>query len=171
MIRYVFRDRPLALKGGRKADPQKIGEALAKIRKRTKGRCNSKSVLDAARDQSNYLNRFFDWEDSVAGEKWRQEQARQLVSSIDIVETHKGKERALPAFVSINQRGGHSYHPIGEVLGSAELQIIALRQAEADFESYSKRLMRFADIANAIRAVRDLIAKRRAEYEAARPQA
>jgi hypothetical protein len=170
MIKYVFRDRPVTLKGADKANPQRIGEALTKIRRETEGKCNSKVVLDRARDKSNYLHRFFEWRDGVAAEKYRQVQAQELMSCVDIIEREgKKDEKRLPAFVSLNGKGGRSYHTIGDVLGSAELQVIALKQAEADFESYARRLMAFADICGAIKEVTRLIKRRREEYEERRP--
>jgi len=171
MVKYVFKDRPNVLKGGAKASAQKTGETLAAIKARTKGRCNSKTILTAARDKSNYLHRFFDWNNTVAGEKWRLEQARALMSCVEIVETHNGRERRLPAFISLIDRGGRGYHTVQDVMNSDDLQVIALKQAEADFEAYAKRLMQFGEIADKIHEVRQLIRRRREAYEEARQQA
>ena len=165
MIKYVFKDRPLGLNNAKDADPQKIGEALTAIKQATKGRCNSKTILDVAHNRKHYLHQFFEWRDTVAAEKYRQEQARTLMSCLDIVETHRGKEKRLPAFISLIERGGRGYHTVGEVLDSAELQAIALRQAETDFEAHEKRLAVFGDICAAIRATREKIAEQRAKYD------
>lgn len=164
MIKYVFKDgRPNTLKGGSKADPQRIGEALADIKAKAKGKCNSKTVLDAARDKKNYLNRFFEWSDSIAAEKYRQEQAREIVTCIDIIEpaTKNEKARRLPAFINLAEKGGRNIYPVQDVLDSDALQSIALLQAERDLEAYEKRLMVFADICDAIRRARELIKERR----------
>ena len=166
MIRYVFKEgRPLGINNAKKADPQKIGEALAAIKRATKGRFNSKTVADACVDRKHYLHQFYEWRNEICGEKYRQDQARTLMSCLNIVESHKGEERQLPAYISLIEREGRSYHTAQEVIDSAELQAIALRQAEADLESYERRLRQFADICSAIRAARDLIAKRRAQHE------
>lgn len=168
MIKYAFKEgRPLGINNAKKANAQKIGEALTAIKRAAKGRYNSKAVLSAARDHK-YLHQFFEWRDSLAAEKYRQDQARCLMSCLDIVETHKGEERRLPAFISLIERSGRSYHTVHEVLDSAELQAIALRQAESDLESYERRLHQFADICTAIRAARELIAERRAKHEKTR---
>lgn len=165
MVRYVFRDKPNTLKGGAKASPQKIGEALDRIKREAVGRYNSKTILDAARDKKNYLHRFFEWRDTVAAEKYRQEQARELVSIIDIVDESDGEERQLPAFVSLIERDGRQYRTIGEVIDSVELQAIALRQAETDLEAYERRLRMFRDICDALRTAREKVAARRARYD------
>jgi hypothetical protein len=163
MIRYVFRDRPNTIKG--KADAQKIGEALDKIKQATPGRCNSRTFLNAARDKSNYLHRHLEWDDKIAGEKYRLQQIRELVSCIDIIDDSDKNKRQLPAFISLIERQGRGYHTAREVMDSATLQDIALRQAEADLAAYEKRLAQFVDICTAIRAARELIAERRAKYD------
>ena len=166
MIKYVFKEgRPLGLNNVKKADAQKIGEALTAIKQATKGRCNSKNILNVARDRKHYLHQFFEWRDALAAEKYRQDQARILMSCLDIVENHKGEERTLPAFISLIERTGRGYRTIAEVMDSAELQALALKQAEADFESHERRLAQFEDICDAIRAARELIAERREKYE------
>jgi len=163
MIKYVFRDRPITIKG--KADAQKIGEALDKVKQATPGRCNSRTFLNAARDKSNYLHRHLEWNDKVAGEKYRLQQIRELVACIDIVDTSSKEPKQLPAFISLIERQGRGYYTTREVLDSATLQDIALRQAETDLAAYEKRLVQFADICSAIRAARELIAERRAKYD------
>ena len=160
-IRYEFKERPLTIQNSKAANAQRIGEALAEIKQRTKGKCNSKTVLDVARNRKHYLHQFFEWRNTVAAEKYRQEQARELMSCVDIVEGKGNREKRLPAFVSLIDRGGRGYHTIGEILDSEHLQDLALRQAEADLESYERRLAVFHEICSAIRTARELIADRR----------
>jgi hypothetical protein len=170
MIKYEFKDKPITLKRpkGVKPNAQKIGEALSIIKDQTKGQCTSQTVLDAVKGKpKNYLHRFFDWKDDVAAEKWRKVQARELMNCINIVDLSQGRERKLPAFVSIVDRAGHSYHRVDQIMNSTHLTDLALRQAEADMESYERRLMQFADVCDAIRKARELIAERRARYTAA----
>lgn len=162
MVQYVFRDRPITIKG--KADAQKIGEALDKIKRATPGRCNARTFYNAARDKSNYLHRHLEWNNQICGEKYRLQQIREMVSCIDIVDTSGKEERQLPAFISLIERQGRGYHTAREVLDSATLQDIALRQAEADLAAYEKRLAQFQDICRAIRAAREMIAAKRAKY-------
>lgn len=164
-IRYEFKQRPLTLQNAKAANAQRIGEALAEIKQRTAGKCNSKTILDAARSSRHYLHRFFEWRDTIAAEKYRQEQARELVSCIDIVEK-KGNQitKRLPAFVSIMDKNGRGYHTVQEVVSSAHLQDLALKQAEDEMGYYEKRLEQFAEIANAIARARQLIRERRQRY-------
>jgi hypothetical protein len=166
MIKYVFRDKPNTLKGN--PDAQKIGEALDKIKRNTNGRCNSKTFLKAAHDKSCHLHRYLEWDDKVAGEKFRLSQIREIVSLINIVDS-RDEDKTLPAFVSIIDKGHRGYYPIREVLNSAHLQDAALRQAEADFASYERRLEQFGEICDAIRRVREAIRTARARQQTPHP--
>ena len=42
------------------------------------------AVVDYARDPDTALHAYFDWEDSVAAEKWRIEQARRIIRSVHV---------------------------------------------------------------------------------------
>ena len=48
------------------------------------GRITAHAVLDAARPASSPIHDCFDWDDSEAAEKWRLEQARELIRRVKI---------------------------------------------------------------------------------------
>jgi phage terminase Nu1 subunit (DNA packaging protein) len=50
-----------------------------------RGRLTAQMVLQEARAASSPLHGFFEWDDSEAAEKWRLEQARELVRRVKIV--------------------------------------------------------------------------------------
>ena len=168
MIKYEFKERPLTIQNAGKADAQKIGEALTRIKKQVKGKCGSKAALGVVtRDKKNYLRQFFEGRDNVAAEKWRQEQMRELMACVNIVEGEGKHQRRLPAFISIVDKGGRGYYTAQQVLDSTRLQVLALEQAESEMASCERRLTQFAEIVGAIRRARELIAARRARYERA----
>lgn len=75
-----------AAKGARFTDEeaQKIGPELEQIEERH-GKLTPDVILAEARKKKSYLHRFFDWSDSLAAEKWRKHQARQLISHVRVV--------------------------------------------------------------------------------------
>lgn len=50
-----------------------------------KGRLTPRAVVEAARDPNSPMHACFEWDDSVAGDKWRIEQARRLIRTVRIV--------------------------------------------------------------------------------------
>ncbi len=163
MIKYVFRDHVLPIKNAKRADPQKIGVALTKISDAHKGKLLPKMVVDEARAPNHVLHRHFEWNNEVAAEAYRLDQARALIRCIDMVDDED--ERPKPAFLSIADKAGTSYRTVGEVLASSDLQMLALKQAERDFEAHEKRLRAFSDLCAAIRDIRGRISAKRASLE------
>src|SRR5438105_923153 len=72
-------------------------QELLRINKRDGGITPS-AVVEDARPEEAPLHCAFEWDDSLAGEEWRQHQARNLIRAVKIVGT-TGRER--PAFLNV----------------------------------------------------------------------
>jgi len=80
-----------------KADPQVVGEELERIRERDGG-VSVDAMLEEARPDDAPLHPLCTWDDSVAGEKWRKHELRQVPRSLKVII----KEReSRPAYVHI----------------------------------------------------------------------
>lgn len=163
MISYTFRDGPVTIKNAKKADPQKIGTALAKIAEQQKGRLTPPAVVEAARDVRNPLHKHFEWDNQVAAEAYRLDQARMLIRSVALV----GEDDAepAPAFLSISDKVGTSYRSMGEILNSADLQSAVLAAAERDLAAFEKRYRQLKDICEIVSDARAKVAARRSKNE------
>jgi hypothetical protein len=133
MIKYIFReDEPLRIKAAHKADAQIIGTALETIRVSAGGELEPKRIVDTARDKKHPLHVHFEWDDILAGEAYRLEQARSLVRIVRVVdeEVDEGSTRA---FISVNlPKSGVSYRTASDVRNSRDLAEAVLAQAERD---------------------------------------
>ena len=160
MIRYVFADKPLAIKNASKAKPQPIGEALEKISAANGGRLEPQQIVDAAQTDRR-LKPHFEWNDAKAANSYRLEQARELVRIVHIesAETDSGVARA---FLSIHDKDGTSYRSIGEILRSEDLQTRVLQQAERDLLAWENRYRAIEDVCGLVRAARERLAEKRA---------
>lgn len=61
--------------------PGAIAKELKKLER--KGEITSQRVVNAARNESHPLHGCFEWDDTVAGEKWRNEQARRIIRTVE----------------------------------------------------------------------------------------
>jgi hypothetical protein len=99
-------------------------------------------VLEAARDETSPLHSHFEWDDSEAAEKWRQEQARRLIRSVRIVyreATDAERKRTVRKYVSVQQpEGRRAYRESAEIAQDP----VARRLVLADMEREWKTLMR-----------------------------
>lgn len=164
MIRYTFRDDgPVAIKNAAKADPQKIGEALASVARANAGHLTPKAVVEAARNARSPLHKLFEWDDAKAADSWRLEQAREIVRVVRVAEDD---EEPMRAFLSISDKEGVSYRTAADVRNSADLQLAVLRQAERDLEAFERRYRDLKDLCEEVSSVRKRISARRQEAEA-----
>jgi hypothetical protein len=160
MIRYVFSDSPLTIKGSAKADPQVIGDALEKIRSANDGRIQPKAVVESARSQKNPLHKHFEWDNSVAAESFRLEQARELIRCVRIVDTDV-KRGNVQAFVSVKSESGVNYHAVRDVQNSVTLRYAVLIQAEKDLDAWEKRYKELREICSVVAGARQMIKRKR----------
>ncbi len=94
-----------------------VKEALEQLAK--DGLLKPSAVVEAARDSSSPLHSHFEWDDSEAAEKWRQEQARQLIRSITIT-VDRGEPVQVRAYVSLpaDRENGNGYRRIEDVMSN-----------------------------------------------------
>ncbi len=165
MIKYIFAtDEPLPIKNAKKAKPQKIGVALEKIAAEHNGRLKPEDVVNAARDQAHPLHQYFEWDDKIAAESYRLDQARGIIRLVRVEDTNMSDGTAR-AFISISDDIGVSYRTIGEVKGSADLQMAVLKAADRDLEAFQMRYRNLVEICEAAQTARDLVKARREKAE------
>lgn len=76
----------------RPAREKVLEEVRLELRKlHCEGRLLAQDVVEAARNKASVLHGFFDWDDSSAAEKYRLDQARDLIASVrvDLTVNHK----------------------------------------------------------------------------------
>ena len=81
-----------SLKGIYKADPTKCYEEIQGIGEEVTPR----QVLDRARNKRTELHKCFDWDDSVAAEKYRLEQARDVLRKLIVVKREVDNDEREP---------------------------------------------------------------------------
>jgi len=97
MVKKKFKARegsPFSVK-----DAQKIGEELELIK--SKESLNPKNVLKRAKSKKSILHQYFEWDDSLASEKWRLQQARGIVSHVVEIVVIRGNEEEVRGFVNV----------------------------------------------------------------------
>lgn len=119
MTNYTFRNGT-RISG---VNAQTAGEELARIQN-AHGAITAPLVVDEARPTDALLHLAFEWNDLVAAEQHRQHQARNLIRSVQIIETDN---QMSPAYVHIQTT--RSYLPTTEVVCRVDLYDDAFRTA------------------------------------------
>lgn len=96
-----------------KADASKVGAEIEIIEEKT-----PQAIVDYARDKNTELHKCFEWNDSIAAETYRREQANVLLNNLVYVirEDVNSVSKEVKAFV--NTKKNEEYKPIDYVLRS-----------------------------------------------------
>lgn len=108
----------------RQIPAEMVGQELTRIYKRDGG-IEASAVVDEARPFDAPLHSAFEWDDTLAAEEYRQQQARQLVRAVVLVPEIERNETApvVRAFVSLHNPAGDThqarhYKPTLEVMAN-----------------------------------------------------
>ena len=127
--------------------------AFETIRKRD-GKLTAAAVVDDARPEESVLHEDFEWRDEIAAEKYRQQQARQMISAVRIV----WDEKSPPVRAYVNVRlveqdalsaademhpakdpPARCYMPLEEVLEQPQLRTQMLEDARRDAQTFRQK--------------------------------
>lgn len=124
-----------------------------------RGALTPKIVLDEARDPNHPLHGSFEWDDSVAGEKYRLGQARKLLQ-VRYKQEVGGEVRDLRAFMvsrptaaadddpDAEERPDSEYVPVEEIILDPIAKQLMLNQMARDWRNFERRyrgMKEFAD--------------------------
>lgn len=104
-------------------------------------------VVSLATDEAHPLHSRFEWDDTVAGPKYREVQAADLIRSVKVVyreATETEPARSTRAWVATRSPDTpHGYEPIEKVAADPLLRAMTLRQMERDVRDLKRRYSEF----------------------------
>ena len=80
------------------------------------GKLTTANVLEIARDPRSPLHKHFEWDDALAAESYRLDQARALVQSYRLHIVDTGGERNMRYYTNVIVRDEHAYRHTEEVI-------------------------------------------------------
>lgn len=120
---------------GFNADVQKVGEELEVLEKMTE--ISNKSVLEfAKKNKKSELNKCFEWDDKIAGEKYRLYQASNLISSISfIIEEEPVKKQKIYFSIKSDEKETRKFKNIKDILEDDEDYKALIQKAKNELET------------------------------------
>lgn len=120
------------------------------------GRLTPALVVDAARPVDSPLHHRFTWDDTVAGERWRQVEAAQLIRSCRIVYAEGPSPegpRTVRAFTALRETDlpTCNYMPTAVALADDFAAKLILRDMEREWRNLQRRYGHMAEFADMIR--------------------
>ena len=135
------------------SDGNSLRDVLGGIRAK-RGQLSDEIVVEEASDPKHPLHHRFEWNDAVAGHKYRLQQARVLLRvtyKVDI-----GDERVdLRAFVVPRRTDGVTgvYEPLEEVIADPMSREIMLREMRRDWQKFKRRYQHMQEFVNLVTEV------------------
>ena len=123
------------------------------------GDLTPKAVVDVARKQRNevgrYLHAHLEWDDKVAGEKYRHVQAQDLIQRVVTIRQHPetGVTIRVRAYIAIDHPDrGNVYEPLDEVLDDPMSTEIALMSMEREWKGLWRRAQQFEELVKLVKS-------------------
>lgn len=124
-----------------KADAQKVAEEIMSIGEDA----NTHQILDYARNESSELHKCFEWDDSLAAEKYRNLQARKVVQMLVIKEEVIPTERPEIRFFHIAEKE-KSYQPTQVIVRNKDKYKEMLEQAWRELRSFKAKYQMLTEL-------------------------
>lgn len=131
-----------------KADPNKAYEEVSSLDEIT-----PENVLDLARNENSVIHNDFEWDDTVAGERYRLIQARQMIQNFVIARQDKDAEpiRVLQISTTVNE-----YKPIEIILRNEDEYQNLLKRALAELKAFERRYKTLTELEPIFEAMKEL---------------
>jgi hypothetical protein len=106
-----------------KAKTKSVSERIRKelISLESAGRLTPADVVKKASDPRSPMHRYFTWDDSVAARKYREDQARALISDFTLTVKVNRTEFVMQEFVHVPNGSKQGYTSFSKVMGDNEM--------------------------------------------------
>lgn len=131
-----------------KADAKKAYDEINALKEVT-----AENVVNLARNENSEIHNDFEWNDSIAGEKYRLIQAGHMIRSF-VIENKETNREPIRAFeISTTPT---VYKPIQIIIKHEDEYQNLLKRAKAEFKSMRKRYETLSELENVFSAIDDL---------------
>ncbi len=141
-------------------DAEQVGQELERIRGKC-GELTTKNVVSESRPENAVFHENFEWDDPVAAELFREQQARKIVHSVVVVpEDAKPNSPKPQAFISVviaeEDTVRHVYQPAEVVADNPEWREQHISVLKSRLRSQRRELAAFTEFSGVVQAIDSL---------------
>jgi len=131
-------------------------EELKRIKKKNNGILQAEKVVEEAKNKNSVLHSYFIWDDSIAAERYRVEQARTLIRGIVAYAVSEENSQEIRGFVSLatdrrSEGGGYRY--IVEILGNLSQRKQLIEDAKVDMQNFMNKYRTLKELDDVLGAI------------------
>lgn len=117
------------------------------------GELKPEHVVEESRPKDALLHSLFQWNDTVAAEQWRKEQAAKIIRNVNVVVKNENINCTVRAFVSVSAGKdiARSYIPIKEAIVNKDAYADLLQQAKDEMSAFVRKYSQLTEL-NAVKA-------------------
>ena len=130
------------------ASAQTVGETLERIEKRD-GVVTKEAFLEESRPENSPTHNMFEWDDTVAAEKYRLEQSRMIIADVVVTVERESKPRKVAGYVNVTL-GKHNkaeYNSIGVAMEDTEKRKAVLSNAFDELKTFENKYSEYQELA------------------------
>lgn len=134
---------------------QTAGNEFERI-ERKHGHITPEIVLDESRAEDSALHSCFEWNDEVAAEKYRIQQATHLIVNLTVFSEHTEQKAPVRAFVNVSTERKGSFISVSSAMQATKTREVVLKNALRELESFKakyKNLVEFSELFAAIEKI------------------
>lgn len=137
-----------------------VKEELREIARMNKGVLKTSDVVDYARDNNTTLHKCFEWDDSLAAEKYRLEQAKLIVrvQMIDVPIDKESRTVKVREYFSLTEkRGDGEYKKLVDIIKTRPYREQLLADARNELRSFQEKYSILEELCEVHTAIRKYI--------------
>lgn len=135
-----------------KEKTQIVGTALAEIER--KGELTPNAVLQSAKNKGSPLHNFFEWNDGIAADSYRLQQAAWLIRTVKVtISTPDKNPVSVRAFVRVVDDEETHYVPIDKALKNDDWKEQLLEDARRELQSFKNKYSILSELTGVIREI------------------
>lgn len=135
------------IKGIYDADAQKVAEEIGG------GKVTPQEVLEKAKNEDSELHKCFEWDDSVAAEKYRLQQAGNILRMIVY---QSGEKDACPVRVFQITTERNTYQPTRLFIEQQDEYQNLLKRAKNELESFKRKYKALSELEQVFKAIEEI---------------
>ena len=118
----------------------------------SQGSLTAGAVVTAASPKASPLHVLFEWDNTIAGNKYREQQASELIRSVKVSYRKDDRDEDMRYFVSVETPDGYVYEPSEEVVKDEILTSLVLRTMEREWRQMQSRYGHFQEFVDLVRS-------------------
>ena len=133
-----------------------VGKEFERIEKEH-GEITSELVLKDAEPENSPMHGLFEWDDAVAGHKYRLQQATQIIISLAKEVEEDPKPKPVRAYYNVSNERKGSFVNVKTAFENPDTRDIILKRALRELESFKEKYQNLSELAGVFKQIDKLI--------------